>query len=143
MTSDFSRSSKITYILMLMAIFSSCSTAENVVPTPEIKVFLQDSWNEYLSGQVLGADNKLFNIAIYGHIDGGWHNLPDKISPVTQIAENGSWTCQVQLDANSSLSKFSIHVLPNGYYPPILEGASTMPLKIHLVSAAKKTIHLN
>ena len=126
--------------MLLLIIFPACTKYDNVLPKPEIMVYQQDALNEYLSGHVQGADIKLYNIAIYGNIEDKWHNLPSTTSPLTAISEDGVWSCYIDVGMHDFISKLSIYLLPTGYLPPILEGEDMIPLKINLVSAAKKTI---
>ena len=140
MKSNFSKLPTYICLPMLIAVFMSCTKYDNVIPKPEIMIYQQDSWNEYLSGHVLGVDSKLYNLAIYANINDSWYNLPDAISPLTSISEDGVWTCYVEIGSQDLISRLSIYLLPTGYFPPILDGERMVPLKINLVAAAKKTI---
>ena len=132
----------LTYACLIyaLAILPCCTSDENVIPKPEIFVNLQNSWAEGFFGFVRGVDSSLFILGIYANINNGWYNLPDLISPSTEIMTDGSWTCSMALDPDDSVSEIAIYLLPAGYLPPTLEGEPKIPLELNLVAAVKKNI---
>lgn len=129
-------------LLIIIVAFCSCSPVDEVIPKPVIVVSLLPSpnFNECISGHVEGVDTKLYKLAIYANVNGGWYNIPDRYNPLTNIGEESGWICKTDIDPNVTVSELAIYLLPNGYSPPILDGENIIPLKMSLVSASKKAI---
>jgi len=122
----------------------SCTKINEVTPKPIISINTKNTapLNENISGQIFGATTSQYNIAVYAKMNEIWYNIPNAQNPLITISEDASWVCEVDIVMRAATSEISVFLLPNGYSPPILQGESMIPIKMHLVATAKKSFIL-
>ena len=130
---------------VLILVFSSCNLPDDVMPRPVISITNPNPnlWNESITGTVQGIFPNNYKIAVYGKIDLGWYNLPNRETPVLSISGERDWACPIAKNQISVISAYTIYLIPNGYSPPILVGAKILPVKLNLVSVARTTIQID
>ncbi len=75
-------------------------------------------------GCVIPADHK---VAVYIYV-AGWWTKPYWNNPLTPIAPDGTWVTDITTGGNDPLAtQIAAFLVPNGYSPPSLGGAPTLP----------------
>jgi hypothetical protein len=78
-------------------------------------------------GCVIPADYK---VAVFIYV-AGWWNKPYWASPLTPIAPDGTWVTDITTGGNDPLAtQIAAFLVPNGYVPPQLGGASSLPTEL-------------
>lgn len=130
--------------LVLVISMVSCTKIDDAIPKPIISITAQSSptYGENISGQVFGIQASLYKIAAYAKMQDTWYNIPNAQNPLTIIAEDSNWVCELNNEMRGSISEIAVFLLPNSYSPPILQGEPIIPIKLYIVASAKKSIIL-
>ncbi len=80
-----------------------------------------------LQGKVTGVIPSEYKIAVYIHYLSWWIK-PYAASPLTNIADDGTWNCSITTGGNDEAAdKLAAFLIPNGYTPPIALGWALLP----------------
>lgn len=83
-----------------------------------------------LVGRVWCAEPASNAIAVAIYV-GGWWTKPTFDSPLTPIQSDGSWTCDITTGgADPYATQIAAFLVPEGYSPPLLSGAQTLPAEL-------------
>ena len=143
---------KVSLSLMLFAflfLFSCCGGGEeeacNPLPrgngAPEITFTKVPPFNstENLIGMAWNVSPEGYGVAVLINVDGLWWSKPTNTAPVTSIACDGSFTCDVTTGGNDqSATEFSAFLIPIDYAPPIALGTKDVPPDLYKYSVAVK-----
>ena len=81
-----------------------------------------------LSGKVEGVNPKMYGVAVYIRVGGGWWTKPTFAAPVIPIALDGTWNCPYATGGNdTSATAIRAYLIPIGYNPPAAKGDSSLP----------------
>lgn len=93
-----------------------------------------------LQGRASCDDAGPCGIAVYINVNGGWYNKPTYANPITAIATNGSWSCNVATYPPGDVyaTKYAAFLVPlsASNSVPILEG-TTLPESLDALALAK------
>jgi hypothetical protein len=93
-----------------------------------------------LHGQVLHVHPREFNVAVYIYVS-GWWTKPYFAQPLTAIRADGSWTADITTGGIDELATaIAAYLVPGGYQPPLLGGASALPASLETNAAAKVVV---
>ncbi len=96
------------------------------------------SWGDWLRGQVLHVKPADYGVAVYIKVRGGWWTKPYWSIPVTAIAPDGNWTCNITTGGvDHEATEIVAYLIPIGYNPPLMGGGSTLPIELDVHSVAK------
>lgn len=86
-----------------------------------------------LSGQVWHVRPVDHKIVVYIYVPGaGWWIKPYFGSPLTYLANNGSWICDITTGgSDASATQIAVYLIPNSYSPPLLGGTATLPAELN------------
>lgn len=89
-----------------------------------------------LEGQTSNVDSSSNAVACYIDVNGWWIK-PYFDAPLTPIRNDGSWSCLIVTGGYDSLATaVAAFLIPKGYSPPLLAGASTLPPDLFQASIA-------
>ena len=84
-----------------------------------------------LKGKVLNVNPEKYKIAIYNYYE-GWWNKPYKKNPLTPIASDCKWECDITTtEKDYNATKLAVFLVHNQYLPPILMGQNDLPQPIY------------
>jgi len=96
---------------------------------------------EDLSGRVENVDFATHAVAVYIFI-GGWWSKPTFEAPLSPIAPDGTWTCDITTGGSDMYAtQIAAYVVPIGYAPPLAEGWPQLPdvLDANAVASVRAT----
>lgn len=86
--------------------------------------------NANLTGTTANVDPATHRVVVYIFVQGWWIK-PTNAAPLTVIQPNGAWTTDITTGgADAVATKIAAFLLPQGYAPPILNGAATLPAEL-------------
>jgi exo-beta-1,3-glucanase (GH17 family) len=84
---------------------------------------------------ILPADCK---IVVYIKVGYNWWVKPYYASPLTYIANDGSWVCDITTGgSDQNASQIAVYLIPNDYSPPLVGGVATLPAELETSSLAR------
>ena len=90
-----------------------------------------------LEGQVTGVDFWQYAVVVYIKVGDGWRIKPNKNQPLTKLASDKSWCCEIVNEANDpTATQIAAFLVPTYYNPPLLSSENTIPQSVYDVSAA-------
>jgi hypothetical protein len=93
--------------------------------------------SEDLYGKVEGVNPTMYGVAVYIRVGGGWWTKPTFAASVTPIASDGTWNCPYATGGDdTSATVIRAYLIPIGYPPPAMAGASTLPSALEKNAAA-------
>lgn len=85
------------------------------------------SFND-LTGLVRNANPTTHRVAVYIYVGGGWWTKPNGAAPLTTIATNSTWTCDITTGGiDEQATKIAAFIVRTNYTPPVLLGVSALP----------------
>jgi len=107
-----------------LVVRDGCSHAIDLIYVPPYGSF------DDLQGQVRCVEPADYKVAVYIFVS-GWWNKPYWDLPLTTIQEDGSWTCDITTGGSDQFAtKIAAFLVPNGYTPPSMSGAQTLPTEL-------------
>jgi hypothetical protein len=88
-----------------------------------------------LEGRVACVEPADYKVAVYIYVD-GWYNKPYFADRLTTIRSDGTWTTITPAKYDHLATKIAAFLVPNGYNPPKMEGAQTLPAELFENSVA-------
>jgi len=80
-------------------------------------------------------------VAVYINVSGGWWTKPYFAQPLTSIAPDGTWSCDITTGGNdSSATEIAAYLVPAGYNPPLLSGQASLPAEFNQNSVASADV---
>jgi hypothetical protein len=112
--------------VLLTALFGSMmiseGSKENGIGKVGLTYIPSFGTNEDLRGKVFGVDPNGYSVAVYIYVS-GWWTKPYLNQPLTPIAGDGTWTCDITTGGTDQYATQIIAFLvPNGYQPPLSQG---------------------
>ncbi|HET8774293.1 MAG TPA: glycosyl hydrolase family 17 protein [Thermoanaerobaculia bacterium] len=105
-------------------------------PSIELTAIPKFGTSEDLRGRVLHVNPYLYKILVYLNV-GSWWVKPYANRPLTTIANDGTWICDVTTGGiDASAVKYAVFLVRSSYQPPILLGASTIPASVRSQAVA-------
>lgn len=107
------------------------------------------NWTDKLQGQVLNVNPADFKVAVYIYLPHlskyphakGWWTKPYWDFPLTPINADGTWSCSICTGGvDEYATNIVAYLVPNGYNPPSLAGASKLPSGLNKKSVAKAKV---
>lgn len=96
---------------------------------------------ENLEGQVWHVQPADYKLVTYINVGGLWWIKPYLDRPLTSLQVDGSWSCDITTGGSDNrATRIATYLIPNGYNPPLLTGAATLPAELDLNSAAKSEV---
>jgi exo-beta-1,3-glucanase (GH17 family) len=93
--------------------------------------------SENLRGQVWHVAPTNYGVAVYIKVLGGWWTKPFWNDPVTPIACDGSWTCDITTGGeDTQATDIAAFLIPLTYTPPAATWADTLPTELYTNSLA-------
>jgi len=84
-----------------------------------------------LEGQVRHADTNLYGAAVYIYT-GGWWTKPYWNDPLTEIACNGYFICDITTGGvDSTATRIAAFLIPVAYDPPLMSGGINLPDELY------------
>lgn len=81
-----------------------------------------------LSGRAWHVNPGEYKVAVYILVANGWWAKPTAAAPLTAISRSGLWTVGITTGGiDAQATRIAAFLVPNGYRPPILLGAPTIP----------------
>jgi Glycosyl hydrolases family 17 len=91
-----------------------------------------------LKGRIWHVKPLDYKVAVYIFVGTGWWTKPLWSSPLTDIQNDGSWTCDITTGGiDQDATKITAYLFPNGYSPPLMSGGATLPAELDQNSTAK------
>ncbi len=116
-------------------------------PTIELTYIPPYGSFENLKGQVWHVNPYEYNIVVYIYVkpgiylNGGWWIKPYANNPLTPINYDGSWECDITTGGvDQNATKIAVFLVPDGYEPPCLGNAPSLPSELDENAAAKLEI---
>jgi len=79
-----------------------------------------------------------YKIVVYIYVGYNWWIKPYYASPLTAIANDGSWVCDITTGgSDQNASQIAVYLIPNSYSPPLIGGVATLPAELDTNSVAK------
>jgi hypothetical protein len=89
-----------------------------------------------LRGRVLHVNPYLYKVLVYIHVS-SWWTKPFANRPLTTIANDGTWICDVTTGGiDERAVRYAAFLVRSSYQPPILLGASSIPASAHADAVA-------
>jgi exo-beta-1,3-glucanase (GH17 family) len=84
-----------------------------------------------LEGIVKGVLPSEYKVAVYIYVN-GWWNKPTFAEPLTRLACDGTFICNITTGGNSDAqaTRIKAFLVPSAYSPPLLSGQATIPASI-------------
>ena len=93
-----------------------------------------------LRGRVLHVNPYLHKVLVYIYVFGWWVK-PYANRPLTTIASDGTWICDVTTGGiDQQATRYAAYLVRSSYQPPILLGAGTIPASVRAASAASAQV---
>ena len=90
-----------------------------------------------LRGQVWHVEPDQHGVAVYIKVNGGWWTKPYWNSPVTAIACDGSWVCDITTGGeDAQATGIAAFLIPLTYTPPAATWAGVLPVELYTNSLA-------
>ncbi|MFW6110287.1 MAG: hypothetical protein ACOC6Q_02580 [Patescibacteria group bacterium] len=97
--------------------------------------------DELLRGQVWHVKPADHGVAVYIKVRGGWWTKPYWNSPVTSIAPDGNWVCDITTGGeDNEATEITAFLIPLDYDPPLMSGGSTLPTELDTNALAKVSV---
>jgi exo-beta-1,3-glucanase (GH17 family) len=85
-----------------------------------------------LRGQVWHVLPTDYKVAVYIKVNSGWWTKPYWNDPLTDIALDGSWVCDITTGGiDPQATEIAAFLVPNGFDPPGRSGESTLPSELY------------
>jgi len=86
-----------------------------------------------LQGRVSGVNPDDYKVAVYICVPPyGWWTKPYSNQPLTSIASDGTWICDITTGGNDpNATKIIAFLVPNGYNPPLGEGQQCLDSELY------------
>ncbi|NCO36276.1 MAG: hypothetical protein GW893_20750 [Armatimonadetes bacterium] len=127
----------------IVLLHSTCAGKAEHRDAPVIEFTDVPPYGSYqdLKGRVLNVNPPDYRVVVYIHVpDAGWWIKPTAASPLTNIQNDGTWTCDITTGGNDQNAiQIAAYLVPAGYQPPIVTGAATLPDELTQHSAASTT----
>lgn len=79
-------------------------------------------------GRVSGIDPAAYDVVVYIYVDGWWGPKPLWDKPLTPIASDGSWSCEIVTTSTDALAtRIAAYALPRGVIPENRDGQQELP----------------
>ncbi len=109
-------------------------------PTIELAYVPPYGSSNNLLGQVLHVNPEAHKVAVYIFVN-GWWTKPTFATPLTNIALDGSWLCDITTGgSDQNATAITAFLVPNGYTPPPMSGGQTLPPELDENSIARVDI---
>lgn len=96
---------------------------------------------ENLKGQVCRVKPADYRIVVYIKVGSGWWVKPFANQPLTNILNDGSWTCDITTGGiDQTATEIVAYLIPNGFSPPILLGSPSLPAILDQNAVAKTNV---
>lgn len=112
---------------------SVASYSEENVRSGEIVFTYVPAFGSYanLRGQVLSVKPEDYKVAVYIYVS-GWWTKPYWARPLTPIARDGTWTCDITTGGQDQCAtKVIAFLVPKGYNPPLGKGQQCLPSELY------------
>jgi exo-beta-1,3-glucanase (GH17 family) len=96
-----------------------------------------------LRGYALGVRPQDYRVVVYIYVPsgGGWWIKPYYDMPLTEIAENGEWICEIVTGGyDSDATKIAVFLVPKDYSPPLATGWDSIPQEIYDIALDHKEV---
>lgn len=98
-----------------------------------------------LSGRVAHVDVRRVAVAVYirvANVNGhGYWNKPTWTQPLTRIANDGAWRCDISTGGVDVLAdRIVAFLVPAGYVPPLLGGQAELPADLLAAALAQVAV---
>jgi hypothetical protein len=94
-----------------------------------------------LHGRVENVDPSQYTVAVYIRVGRGWWTKPFWAWPVTPLAADGSWSCDITTGGiDEKANTITAFLIPKAFAPALRSGQSNLPAKVRKAAVAKVTV---
>jgi exo-beta-1,3-glucanase (GH17 family) len=87
---------------------------------------------DFLEGQVCRVPADEHAVALFIRVGEGWWTKPYWNAPLTPIADNGHWSCDIVTGGNDrEANTIAAFLVPAGYEPPLMRGETPLPTGLY------------
>lgn len=96
---------------------------------------------ENLSGRIENVDANKYALAVYIRVGHGWWTKPYWAQPITHLASDGSWSCDITTGGiDEWANTITVFLIPRGFVPTLRSGQGNLPSKVRKIALAKLTV---
>ncbi len=106
-------------------------------PTVDLTTVPALGSHDPLVGRVYGAPPASHRVAVYIRVGGGWWSKPAFAEPLTPIAADRTFTCDITTgDGDANATRIAAYLLPAGQAAPLARGEASLPGALASVALA-------
>jgi hypothetical protein len=94
-----------------------------------------------LFGRVENVDPSQYAVAVYIRVGRGWWTKPYWAWPVTPLAADGSWSCDITTGGiDEKANTITAFLIPKDFAATLRSGQANLPAKVRKAAVAKVTV---